>query len=118
MAVNEGVFTVAPNVGRASLGGVSPQKVMAATESMEKEDHSNIEGGGFWHSAKSIVKKGHKAIRKHSGLAKKLAETAGIAVAPELALAYEGAKASGLLGGSTVREISRRPPSYETLNIQ
>ena len=102
VTVNEGVFSVAPNVGRASLGGVSPQKIMSATEGMEKDDHADVEGGGFWHSAKSIVKKGHKAIRKHSGLAKKLGEVAGLTIAPEAVLAYEGAKASGLLGGSAV----------------
>jgi hypothetical protein len=102
VTVNEGVFTVAANVARSSLGGVSPDKVMQASESMEKEDHTDLEGGSFWSSAKSIVKKGHKAIRKHSGLAKKLAETAGIVVAPEAALAYEAAKASGVLGGSSV----------------
>jgi len=102
VAVNEGVFTVGPNVARSSLGGVSPQKVMQASETMEKEDHTDLEGGSFWSSAKSIVKKGHKAIRKHSGLAKKLGEAAGLTIAPEAVLAYEGAKASGLLGGSTV----------------
>ena len=100
VAVNEGVFTVGPNVARSSLGGVSPQKVMQASETMEKEDHTDLEGGSFWSSAKSIVKKGHKAIRKHSGLAKKLGEAAGLTIMPEAVLAYEGAKA--LSGGSSV----------------
>ena len=102
VAVNEGIFTVGPNVGRASLGGVSPQKVMAASESMHKSDHTDVEGGSFWHSAKSLVKKGHKMVKKHSGLAKAVGEAAGLAISPEAVLAYEGAKASGLLGGSQV----------------
>jgi len=69
---------------------------------MHKSDHTDVEGGSFWHSAKSLVKKGHKMVKKHSGLAKAVGEAAGLAISPEAVLAYEGAKASGLLGGSQV----------------
>ena len=100
VCVNEGIFSVAPNVGRASLGGVSPEKVMRASENMEKSDHTDLEGGSFWHSAKSIVKKGHKLVKKHGGLAMKIGEAAGLAVAPELVVGYEAAK--HLSGGSAV----------------
>ena len=103
VAVNQGIFTVAPNVGRASLGGVSPEKVMMAGESMEKNDHTELEGGSFWHSAKSIVKKGHKFVKKHGKGLKAIGELAGVAIAPELVAGYEVAKhLSNVSGGSAV----------------
>ena len=100
VCVNEGVMTIGPNVARSSLGGISPEKVMRAGESMEKSDHSDMEGGSFFSSLKSVAKKGHKLVRKHGGLAMKIGETAGLAVAPELVVGYEAAKA--LSGGSAV----------------
>jgi len=100
VCVNEGVITVGPNVCRASLGGVSPDKVMKAGESMEKSDHSDMEGGSFFSSLKSVAKKGHKFVKKHGGLAMKIGETAGLAISPELVVGYEAAK--HLSGGSAV----------------
>jgi hypothetical protein len=60
--LDEGTFSVAPNMARASLGNLTPAMVLAAKESPEMHhlDYATLQGGGFHTRLRHIV---HKVAR-------------------------------------------------------
>lgn len=60
VTMNSGVFSIAANVGRASLGGLTPEIILEARRSgrqMSHADYKRLSGGSFWTSLKSIINK-------------------------------------------------------------
>ena len=59
VTVNQGTFSIAPNSARASLGGVTPEMVLAARNSPEvvRSEYESLHGSGFWSSLKNIIHK-------------------------------------------------------------
>jgi hypothetical protein len=107
----EGTFSIAENMGRASLGNLTKEAVLASKESPELDYHKyqGLQGGSFWSSLKNFVHKAASGIGKVAGFAEKLAP-AVVGAFPELApvaaalpLISRGAKAvSGATGGRLV----------------
>lgn len=107
-ACNEGVFSLGPNVARASLGNLTPEQVLAANQPGNPEVHhasyADIEGGSFWSSLKNIV---HKVASVATPILS--------AVAPEFAPLAEGissitgsGKSQGRSGGRLSGGMIRR----------
>jgi len=60
VTINEGVFSIAPNTARASLGNLTVDQILQARKSgleMSHADYKAISGGSFWTSLKSFVHK-------------------------------------------------------------
>jgi hypothetical protein len=107
----EGTFSIAENMGRASLGNLTKEAVLASKESPELDYHKyqSLQGGSFWSSLKNFVHKAASGIGKVAGVASKFAP-AVVGAFPELApvaaalpLIARGASAvSGATGGRLV----------------
>lgn len=79
--LNEGVFSIAQNSARASLGNLTPQLVIQAKdqEAISYNDYITMRGGSFWTSLKSIVGKVARGVSQIAGpLASALPEFAPI----------------------------------------
>ena len=59
VTANQGVFSIAPNSARASLGGITPEQVLAARNSPEvvRSEYEQLHGGSFWTTLKGIIHK-------------------------------------------------------------
>jgi len=60
VTINEGIFSIAPNVARASLGNLTVQQILDARASrneMSSGHYRQLVGSGFWSSLRSIVNK-------------------------------------------------------------
>jgi hypothetical protein len=82
----EGTFSLAENMGRASLGNLTQQAVLASKEAPEMDYHhyQNLQGGSFWSSLKNFVNKVSRGVQKGVGIAEKFAP-AVVGAFPELA---------------------------------
>ena len=106
-ACNEGVFSLGPNVARASLGNLTPQQVLQANEPGNVEVHhaayADIEGGSFWSSLKNIV---HKVASVATPILGAVApEFAPLAqgIASATGSGYSGGRKGGRLSGGMIR---------------
>lgn len=112
--LNEGTFSIAENMARASLGNLTPSGVLASktSDELDYDAYEDLQGGSFFSKLKHVVKKTAKGVAKAT---KAVAPVVG-AVAPELAPAlgavHSGAKALGgtMVGGRLVggRMMDRR----------
>ena len=96
----EGTFSIAENMGRASLGNLTQAAVLQSKESPEVvfADYENIVGGSFWSKLKSIVNKVATGVGKAAQVATPIVG----ALAPELAPIVAGiSTASGLAKRAT-----------------
>ena len=82
----EGTFSIAENMGRASLGNLTQQVVLAskASEELDYRHYEGLQGGSFWTSLKGFVNKVSRGVQKGADIAEKLAP-AVIGAFPELA---------------------------------
>jgi hypothetical protein len=82
----EGTFSLAENMGRASLGNLTQQAVLASKEAPEMDYHlyQDLQGGSFWSSLKNFVNKISRGVQKGVGFAEKFAP-AVVGAFPELA---------------------------------
>lgn len=104
----EGTFSIAENMGRASLGNLTQQVVLASKESEELDfnHYEQLQGGSFATSLKSFINKVARGVQKGVKAAEAIAP-AVIGAFPELAPAAailpaveRGASAArGLTGG-------------------
>ena len=68
--INEGTFTIGPNVARASLGNLTPEMVLAARDNAPQVHHIGyyeIRGSGFWSGLKTMVHKIAHGVGKVAG---------------------------------------------------
>lgn len=120
--LNEGTFSIAENMGRASLGNLTPQAVLASKESDELhyESYEDLQGGSFFSKLKNLVNKVARGVQKGVGVAEKFAP-AVVGAVPELAplasalpmvgrVAGQARRATGgrLVGGQIMRKGRRR----------
>ena len=84
--LNEGTFSIAENMGRASLGNLTPQGVLASKESDELHygAYEDIQGGGFYSKLKNLVNKVARGVQKGAMVAERFAP-AVVGAVPELA---------------------------------
>jgi hypothetical protein len=82
----EGTFSIAENLGRASLGNLTQQAVLASKQADELDfnQYETLQGGSFWSSLKSFVNKAARGVQKGVGMAEKIAP-AVVGAFPELA---------------------------------
>ena len=82
----EGTFSIAENMGRASLGNLTQQAVLASKEAPELDynHYQTLQGGSFWSSLKSFVNKISRGVQKGVKIAETLAP-AVVGAFPELA---------------------------------
>jgi hypothetical protein len=119
--LNEGTFSIAENMGRASLGNLTPQAVLASKESDELhfDGYENLQGGSFFSKLKNLVNKVSRGVQKGVSIAERLAPQV-VGAVPELApfaaaLPAIGQVASGaralsggrLVGGQMMRRGRR-----------
>lgn len=64
--LNEGTFSIAENMARASLGNLTPAGVLAAKASPELDftHYENLQGGGFFSKLKHLVKRTAHGVGK------------------------------------------------------
>lgn len=96
----EGTFSISENMGRASLGNLTPSVVLNSKESDEFHyaAYENLQGGGFFSKLKSIVNKVARGVQTVAPVAGKIA---GV-LAPELAPVISGiGSAAGSVRGLT-----------------
>lgn len=86
VAVNEGTFQIAENIGRATLGNLSADVAFAAkrSEELDYTHYEALRGGGFFSSLKSFVNKVARGVQTGAAAAEKLAP-AVVGAFPELA---------------------------------
>jgi hypothetical protein len=84
--LNEGTFSIAENMGRASLGNLTPQAVLASKESDELsyQHYEDIQGGGFFSKLKHTLNKVARGVQKGARVAEKYAPMV-VGAVPELA---------------------------------
>ena len=84
--LNEGTFSIAENMGRASLGNLTPQAVLSSKQGDELhyQEYENLQGGSFFSKLKNVVNKISRGVQKGAQVAEKYAPLATAAV-PELA---------------------------------
>jgi hypothetical protein len=82
----EGTFSIAENMGRASLGNLTPQAVLASKESEELDyrHYEDLQGGNFWSGLKGFVNKVSRGVQKGAKVAEAFAP-AVLGAFPELA---------------------------------
>merc|ERR1712137_1488127 len=82
----EGTFSIAENMGRASLGNLTQQAVLASKEAPELDynHYERLTGGSFWSSLKGFVNKVARGVQKGVHAAEKFAP-AIVGAFPELA---------------------------------
>jgi hypothetical protein len=120
--LNEGTFSIAENMARASLGNLTPAAVLAAKESDELhyESYENLQGGGFYSKLKNLVHKVARGVQKGAQVAQRFAP-AVVGAMPELAPvaamlpglargagAVRSATGGRLVGGQIMRRGRRR----------
>jgi hypothetical protein len=64
VTLNQGTFSISPNTARSSLGGLTPEQVLASRNSpeMTRDNYEGLHGGSFWSSLKNIVNKVATAV--------------------------------------------------------
>jgi len=64
--LDEGTFSIAPNMARASLGNITPALVLQAKESPELHhlDYEALQGGGFHSRLKNVIHKVATGVKK------------------------------------------------------
>ena len=84
--LNEGTFSIAENMGRASLGNLTPSAVLASktSEELHYNDYDDLQGGGFMSKLKHVVNKVARGVQKGTNFAQKYAP-AIVGMVPELA---------------------------------
>jgi len=72
----EGTFSIAENMGRASLGNLTKEVVLATQNSPElgHAEYENIQGGSFWSNLKNTVRKVSRGIQKGAKVVGDVAE--------------------------------------------
>ncbi len=82
----EGTFQISENMGRATLGNLTPDVVFMARQSDELDftQYEHLRGGGFFSSLKSFINKVARGIQKGAKLATKIAP-AVVGAFPQLA---------------------------------
>ena len=111
---NEGTFSISTNMGRVSLGNLSPEVVLSAKESdeMDYEQYEDLQGGKFHSKLKNIVRRVAKAVEKGAPIAKALgmpyADEAGNLAGVARKLAGGTGVGGRLVGGSVMRKGRRR----------
>ena len=82
----EGTFSIAENMGRASLGNLTQAAVLASKESSEMDyyHYKGLRGGGFFSGLKNFINKIARGVQKGVGYAEKYAP-AVVGAFPELA---------------------------------
>ena len=118
----EGTFSIAENLGRASLGNLTQQAVLASKEASEMDyyTYKGLRGGGFFSGLKNFINKISRGVQKGVGYAERYAP-AVVGAFPELApvaaaLPMIGSVAGGirrasggrLAGGSMTRASMRK----------
>lgn len=81
----EGTFSIGENFGRASLGNLTQQAVLASKMSPELDynHYQSLQGGSFWSSLKGFVNKIARGVQTGVGYAEKIAP-AVVGAFPEL----------------------------------
>lgn len=112
--LNEGTFSVAENMARASLGNLTPQAVLAskASDELDYSHYENLQGGSFMSKLKNLVKKVSRGVQ----LGAKVGEVLGVPMAGQIGSMAKGAEklAGGravggrLVGGEMMRRGRRR----------
>jgi hypothetical protein len=118
----EGTFSIAENMGRASLGNLTQQAVLASKESdeLDYQHYENLQGGNFWSGLKGFVNKVSRGVQKGAKVAEafapavmgafpELAPIAGVLPAIERSAgAVKGLTGGRLSGGRMGRASMRR----------
>lgn len=102
ITMNEGIFSIAPNTARASLGNLTVDQILAARSSkneLSNMHYKQLVGGSFWSSLKSIVNKVSGALAPVLG-----------AVNPALGQIASGVR--DLTGGQINTAMSKIPSRY------
>jgi hypothetical protein len=121
VVLNEGTFSVSPNMARSSLGNLTPAMVLAAKDAPECHhlDYEALQGGGFASKLKNVIHKVASGVKKVAESPLASALTASIpglqplsAMLPDIArgasrvkMVTGGSMTGGRLIGS---ELSRR----------
>lgn len=98
----EGTFQISENMGRATLGNLTPDVVLASKggDEMDFTQYENLRGEGFFSSLKHFVNKVARGVQKGVQIAGPLVGTAFPELAGALPALSAGAKlAQGLSGG-------------------
>lgn len=98
----EGTFQISENMGRATLGNLTPDVVLASkgSDEMDFNQYENLRGEGFFSSLKHFVNKVARGVQKGVDVAGPLVSTAFPELAGALPALSAGAKlAQGLSGG-------------------
>jgi len=120
--LNEGTFSIAENMGRASLGNLTPQAVLLSKESDEFnfESYENLQGGGFFSKLKNLVNKVARGVQRGVSLAEQVAPAvvgavpglaplaAALPAIGQVAGGVRGLSGGRLVGGQIMRRGRRR----------
>ena len=105
----EGTFSIAENMGRASLGNLTQQAVLASKSAPEMDYHQfiSLRGGGFFSGLKNFINKVARGVQSGIGFAEKFAP-AVVGAFPELAPIASALPLVGRLAGGVRKSTGGR----------